>query len=119
MAQKKQSKAKSEIPETVKLATSAIEDKLGRDIKVYDVRGRSSITDFFMVASVSSPPQLRAVAEHLNVSLKKEGVMAHRKGGDPESGWIVVDYIDVVIHLFLQEKREYYAIEDLWAEKSQ
>lgn len=104
-----------EYPETVNLAVAAIEDKLGRDIKVYDVRGKSSVTDYYIVATAASSPQLRAVSEHINVSLKKLDIRSHRRGGDPESGWLVLDYIDAVIHLFTQEQRDYYAIEELWA----
>ena len=116
MARKEDRKAAGEYPETVALAKQAIEDKLGQDVRIYDVRGKSSVTDFFMVASAGSGPQLRAIAEELTVNLKKSGIGAHRKSGDPESGWIVVDYIEVVIHLFLKETREYYAIEELWEE---
>lgn len=119
MAQKEDNKAKSKYPEIVTLAVSAIEDKLGKDVKVYDVRGKSSITDFFLVASAASAPQLKAISQSISVGLKQEGVMAHRKGGEPDSGWIVLDYIDMVIHLFLHEKRTYYAIEELWEGKDQ
>ncbi len=117
MAQKKEKKAKTGYPEIVGLAVEAVEAKMGRDVKVYDVRGRSSITDFFLVASAASGPQLKAISESVSVGLKKNGIHAHRKGGEPDSGWIVLDYIDLVIHLFQQEKREYYAIEELWEEK--
>jgi ribosome-associated protein len=52
----------------------------------------------------------------LQHTLKQEGVFAFRKSGTPESGWMVLDYIDVVIHIFLSEIRDYYALEDLWPE---
>lgn len=103
----------------VAMITAAIEDKLGNDIRIYDVRRRSSITDYFVVASAGSKPQLKAISEHVNVSLKKQGVASVRRGGEPESGWLFLDYVDVVIHLFLPETREYYAIEELWEGKDQ
>jgi ribosome-associated protein len=106
-------------PEIIKLAQEAIEDKMGRDIRIYDVRGKSSITDYFMVTSAASSPQLRAIAESVKVGLKEHGIHNYRVGGTPDSGWIVLDFLDVVIHLFLQETRAYYAIEELWEEADQ
>jgi ribosome-associated protein len=110
---------KSKYPKTIELAVAAIEEKMGRDVLVYDVRGKSTITDYFVVASAASPPQLKAILENINGSLKEEGIRSYRRGGDPASGWLVLDYLDVVIHLFLQETRVYYAIEELWEEKDQ
>ncbi len=110
---------KKDYPEIVTLAQEAIEDKLGRDVRVYDVRNKSTVTDFFMIASAGSSPQLKAVSESVTVGLKKQGHTTYRKGGEPDSGWIVLDYFDLVIHLFLQETREYYAIEELWEETDQ
>lgn len=112
-------KSKDEQAGLVELITVAIEEKMGRDVRVYDVRGRSSITDCFVIASAGSAPQLKAISEHINVSLKKKGISSTRRGGEPESGWLFLDYIDVVIHLFLQETRAYYAIEELWEGKGQ
>ena len=77
------------------------------DVKVYDVRGKSGLTDFFVVATGTAAPHLKALVR----SLPK----AYRTGGDPESGWIVADYIDVVVHVFSPEARAYYALEKLWA----
>ena len=79
------------------------------------MRKTSGVTDYYMVASGSSAPHLNAMADEIQYVLKKEGVLAHRRSGDPESGWIVVDYFDVVIHIFATQTRQYYAIEELWA----
>jgi len=103
----------------VKLITAAIEEKLGQDICIYDVRGMSSITDYFVIASAGSAPQLKAISEHINVSLKKQGIASTRRGGEPDSGWLFLDFVDVIIHLFLKETRAYYAIEELWEGKDQ
>ena len=56
------------------------------------------------------------MADDLQYCMKKEGQPAHRRSGDPDSGWIIVDFFDVVIHIFLDQMRRYYAIEELWAE---
>lgn len=66
--------------------------------------------------SGSSAPHLKALGDAVQYSLKKEGVVCFRRSGNPESGWLVEDYFDVVIHIFSREARTYYAIEALWAE---
>ncbi len=85
----------------------ALKDAKGADVKVYDVRGKSSLTDTFVVATGAAAPHLKALAKALPKG-------AFRTSGDPESGWIVVDYVDVVVHVFSPEARAYYALERLW-----
>ena len=80
-----------------------------------DVRHLSSVTDYYLIVSATSQPHLKALAGEVQHALKKDGVYCYRRGGDPEGGWIVVDYIDVVVHILLTEIREYYALEELWA----
>lgn len=80
------------------------------------MRGISGVTDFYLVASGSSPPHLKAMGEEIRHALKKKGVLCYRRSGNPEGGWLALDFIDVVIHIFSQESRRYYAIEDLWPE---
>ena len=58
------------------------------------------------------------MADDIQYTLKKDGEHCHRRSGDPESGWIVVDYFDVVVHIFLAQTREYYAIEELWGDSA-
>lgn len=82
-------------------------DNKAADVKVYDVRGKSGFTDFFVVATGAAAPHLKALVRELP--------KAHRISGDPDSGWIVADYIDVVVHVFSAEARAYYALEKLWA----
>ena len=88
--------------------TAALEAAKGVDVKVYDMRGKSALADFFVVATGSAAPHLKALVK----ALPKQ---AFRVSGDPESGWIVADYIDVVVHVFSPEARAYYALEKLWA----
>ena len=86
---------------------AALVDAKAQDVKVYDVRSVSGLTDFFVVATGSAAPHLKALVKAL-------GKKAYRVSGDPESGWIVSDYIDVVVHVFSPEARAYYALEKLW-----
>ena len=86
---------------------NALEAAKGVDVKVYDVHGKSALADFFVVATGSAAPHLKAL---VNALPKK----AYRVSGDPESGWVVADYVDVVVHVFSPEARAYYALEKLW-----
>jgi ribosome-associated protein len=80
---------------------------------VLDVRGISTITDYYVIASGTSSPHLKALVTEVQHRLKGLGVPA-RRSGLPESGWVVVDGLDAVIHIFAPEARAYYAIESLW-----
>jgi len=84
----------------------ALEDAKAVDVKTYDVRGLSGFTDYFVVATGAAAPHLKALVKALP--------KAYRVSGDPESGWIVCDFIDVVVHVFSAEARAYYALEKLW-----
>lgn len=100
--------------EQARLAAKALEDRKGTDVKVYDVRGKSALADFFVVATGAAAPHLKALIAETQNAMKEAGVMSYRTSGDPESGWIVVDYVDVVVHVFSPEARAYYALEKLW-----
>ena len=98
-----------------KLIAGAIEDKKGADIRIIDVTGVSPICDIIVIASADSAPQLKALQGEILKQMKDAtGSDRCRTAGDPDSAWIVIDFFDVIVHLFLPEAREYYAIEDLW-----
>lgn len=100
--------------EQTKVLAEALADRKATDIKIYDVRGKSGLTDFYVVATGSAAPHLKALVAESQYAMKNAGVASYRTSGDPESGWIVVDYIDVVLHVFSPEARAYYALEKLW-----
>jgi ribosome-associated protein len=93
-----------------------LEEKQGVDPVIIDVRRESNVTDYFVVVSGLNIPHIRAMSDEVQMRLKKLGMMCYRKAEKAESGWLVLDYIDVVTHILLDESRKYYAIEDLWAE---
>lgn len=97
-------------------AAKALDEKMGADIRIFDVREKSSITDFTVVATGTSAPHLKALIAEVRRQMKDAGVMSYRTSGDAESGWVIVDYVDVVVHVFSPEARAYYAIEKLWAD---
>ena len=97
----------------VKTLLAALEDGKGIDIKAYDVRGKSSLADFFVVVTGNAAPHLKALASAAKNAMHALSPAA-RTSGDPESGWIAVDFTDIVLHIFSPEARAYYALERLW-----
>jgi ribosome-associated protein len=84
---------------------------------VLDLRTISTFTDFFVICSATSEPQLKAIAGEIEARLKEEhGVRAVAVDGFPASQWIVLDYLQVVVHIFHRDKREFYSLEDLWGD---
>lgn len=102
------------VEEQVRRIAQALEERKGTDVKVYDVRGKSALADYYIVATGAAAPHLKALVAESQRVMKEEGVSSYRTSGDPESGWIVVDYIDVIVHVFSPEARAYYALEKLW-----
>jgi ribosome-associated protein len=84
---------------------------------VLDLREISTFTDFFVICSASSEPQLKAIAGEIEARLKEDyGVRAAAVDGFPASQWIVLDYLQVVVHIFHRDKREFYSLESLWGD---
>ena len=84
---------------------------------VLDLEGISSFTDYFVICSGTSEPHLKAISGEIEEQLKtKHGVRAVSVDGFPASQWIVLDYLQVLVHVFRQEKREFYSLEDLWSD---
>ena len=102
--------------ETAALAAESLAERKAEDIVTMDLRGTAggSMADFFVLATGKSPPQLKAMSEEVEKCLKEKGQRVYRRAGVAEGGWIVLDYVDVVVHVFSAEARGYYAIEDLW-----
>jgi ribosome-associated protein len=84
---------------------------------VLDLQGISSFTDYFVICSGTSEPHLRAIAGEIEGRLKDEqDIRAVSVDGFPASQWIVLDYMQVIVHVFRREKREFYSLEDLWGD---
>jgi len=84
---------------------------------VLDLQGISSFTDFFVICSGTSEPHLKAIASAIEDGLKDDhSLRAVSVDGFPASQWIVLDYMQVIVHVFRQEKREFYSLEDLWGD---
>lgn len=102
--------------EKVALCGKYADEKKGKDPIALDVRGFTDIADFFVVASGSSERHVRTVAEHIETSMKGHGVRPYSVEGYGEGRWIIIDYHDVVVHVFLEQLRELYDLESLWIE---
>lgn len=84
-----------------------------------DIGKSSSFTDYFVIATAQSPLQFSALAEHLEKELEPAGHRLRGKEGSPDSGWLLLDFGDLIVHIFSPEKRDFYRLEELWGKTSQ
>lgn len=98
----------------VKICCRVLDEKKAEDLKVLDVSEQSSITDYLIVATATSLPHLRALRVELEKALDAANTHLVGMEATEESGWLVIDAFDVMIHLFLAEPREKYGLERLW-----
>ncbi len=91
-------------------------EKLARDVVVLDLRGLSTITDYFVICSGDSRRQIRTLADHCMAGFEAEGLGVTHVEGLDEGYWVVLDYIVVIIHIFDPETRELYQLERLWGD---
>jgi ribosome-associated protein len=114
------SKARPAMSESEKLARACAEaasDKKAEDIQIIDLRGLSDFTDFFIVCSGTSDPQLKAIASGIRNRVRDEfGHGALSEDGAPTSRWVVIDFAQVIVHVFHHEARSFYMLEDLWGD---
>jgi ribosome-associated protein len=96
---------------------SIASDRKAIDIRVIDLRGIVSYTDFFVICSGNTERQAKAIQDAVYRELKdSEGLLPRRVEGEREARWILLDYLDCVVHVFTPEAREYYRLEQLWGE---
>lgn len=88
------------------------EERKAEDVELYDVRGESVLTDFYLFCSGHSAPQLRAIANHVQQSMKQHSIGLRGIEGAPESEWILLDYFDILVHVFQPSMRNFYRIEE-------
>jgi ribosome-associated protein len=105
-----------ELPPVLERATDLASDRKALDMVVMDLRGISNATDFFFVASGTSDMHVRSIAEHVIEELKKEGHRPSHVEGLRGGRWVLIDYIDFVVHVFHPTAREFYQLERLWGD---
>ena len=91
-------------------------DKKALDIQIIDVRDITTLTDFFVICTSESEPQTRAIADHINRTMKTEGNSSWHTEGYEYLDWVLVDFVNIVVHIFSKKTREYYDFERLWAD---
>lgn len=105
--------------ETAKFAVKALCERKGMDIKLIKIRDISSIADYFVIAAGSSTTHVKSLADNVEFRLDKEGISVSHVEGYRSDSWILLDYVDVVVHVFSEEAREYYSLERLWEDGEQ
>lgn len=98
----------------VKIAVHALEEKKGEDVKIIDINGVSVIADYFVLASASNTNQLQALVDSVEEELFKAGYECRQKEGNMTSTWMLMDYGDVIVHVFSKEDRLFYDLERIW-----
>lgn len=100
--------------EVIKQIAGFLDDRKAEDIVVLDLRQHANIADYFVIATGANKPHLKALYDGLQRLFKDAGFRGYHKTGVPESGWMIMDYQGVMVHIFEQELREFYDLEQLW-----
>lgn len=97
-------------------AADIASDKKASDVLVLDIREVTTIADYFVICSGNNPRQLQAIADALEENLEKQGARMLHREGVADTGWILLDLGDIIVHIFGTKEREYYRLERLWSE---
>jgi ribosome-associated protein len=100
--------------ELAAIAAKAAFEKLATDVKMIDVSSRFPLSDIFLIASVNNVRQAQAVSDAIEEELNKIGVKAINREGNSESHWLLIDFSEILVHIQLEEDRDYYGLERLW-----
>ncbi len=101
--------------EEYEIAVKALDSKKAKDIKVLKIDELTILANYFVIASATSTTQVKALADEVEYQLGLKGVQPKGIEGYQSKSWIVLDYIDVIVHVFLESEREFYQLEHLWA----
>jgi len=102
--------------DTARVAADASIDKLGEDVVLLNLEGHSSVADYFVIVTAGSTVHARAIAEEVAARLKEAGERSHHVEGVEGGSWILLDYVDVVVHILLGDVRQFYGLERLWGD---
>ena len=103
--------------ELVKNIINILEDKKAININVIDVREKSILADYFIIATGTSNTHINALADELEFRLKEKNIFLNSKEGKNYNSWILLDYGDIIVHIFSEETRKFYNLEELWSPK--
>ncbi len=102
--------------ELAKNISELILSKKGYDIKILDLKGISSVADYFVICSADSDIQVKAITDEIEKKLRKRGIKPYNREGTTTNTWVLLDYVDVVVHVFKHETRLHYSLEKLWGD---
>lgn len=98
------------------IISDAIFEKKGLDVKLLDLRGITTIADYFVICSGESDMQVKAIADNIDKRLTEEGVKIWKQEGFKALSWVLIDLSDIVVHIFRNESRQFYNLERLWGD---
>jgi len=104
-----------EVVDLAKRIAEAASEKQASDVVLLDIRKVCSFADYFIICSGESERQIQAIGDAVAEVLAQEGVALHHREGDANSGWVLLDLGDIIVHIFSQFEREYYQLENLWS----
>jgi len=107
---------KIRLTEELQAAVDSMHEKKGEEVVVLDLQKHTSMTDYFVLCSADSEPQIKAIYKNVEERMKSIGLRPDHIEGRPDTGWILMDYDDFIVHIMLPEKRSYYDLERLWAD---
>jgi len=98
------------------LAADAADDKKAEEIEILNVQGLTVIADYFVICSANSDQQVRAIARAIDEKLSEKGIEPKKMAGMNDAKWVLIDYADIIVHVFHKREREYYDLERLWSD---
>jgi ribosome-associated protein len=105
--------------EAARRIIDVLSDRQAEDVLLLDVRQVAGFADYFIIATAENSRHMRALVDVLEKDLRNDGVKARHVEGERDGGWVLMDYGDIVLHLFSEEMREFYALEELWSAGTQ
>lgn len=106
----------SEQAKMAKIAYNALDEKKGEDIKIIDISGISVMADYFIIANGNSITQVQALVDNVEEKMNQSGFIMKRKEGNRSSTWVLLDFGDIVVHVFDNEDRLFYDLERIWSD---
>jgi ribosome-associated protein len=102
--------------EKIRICGQYAEEKKARDILLIELKGLTDITDYFFVLSGTSERHVKTISEHIETSMKRDGILPYSVEGYNQGRWVIIDYRDVIVHIFIEPLRDLYDLENLWIE---
>ena len=99
-----------------KLVVDALENKKAKDIKLLETGKITALADYFVICTANSSTHLKTLSDEVEKTLKENGETSRRREGHRSGGWVLIDFACVVVHIFLQEMRDFYTLERLWSD---